>query len=152
VPIASALVAHRERYFEALNDYRSGYAHTLIAMLASAASIATAESWATASNIREIRARWQDAVGGSRPGTPLHRLLDLITEEPIVNVPLVVARIDATETSAEAAIQALVDARVLVKAPRSRRVPVYLAQAVLDEVDDLSQRIQASSRRLRTRA
>ncbi len=149
VPIASALVADRDRYFGALEDYRRGYARTIIAMLAGSASIATAESWRTADDVPAIRGRWHDAVGGSRPGTALHRLLDLLTEEPIVNVALVTRRIEVSESTAQTTIDALVDAGVLTKAPRSRKAPVWLAPAILDEVRDLSLRIQASSRRLR---
>ncbi len=148
VPIASALVAHRERYFGALDDYRNGSAAPLIAMFASATSVATAESWRTAAHLKDLRKEWHDAVGGSRPGTALHRLLDLLTEEPIVNVALVMERVDASESTAREAIATLVDAKVLSKAPRSRRAPVWLAKPVLDEVEDLSSRIQASSRRL----
>lgn len=151
VPIASALVAHRERYFEALNRYREGSAAPVIAMLASATSVATAESWRTATHLRDLRTEWHDAVGRSRPGTPLHRLLDLLTEEPIVNVELVSERIDADEDTARATIQQLADAGVLARARGSRRAPVWLANSVLREVEDLSSRIQASSRRLRDR-
>jgi Fic family protein len=149
VPIASALVAHRERYFAALDDYRSGSAAPVIAMLASATSTATAESWRTATHLNDVRKEWHEAVGGSRPGTALHRLLDLLTEEPIVNVALVMERIGISESTARATIRTLEDARVLTKAARSRRAPVWLAKPVLDEVEDLSSRIQASSRRLR---
>ncbi len=146
VPIASALVAHRERYFAALQDYRNGSAAPLIAMLAAATSVATAESWRTAARLRDLRNEWHDAVGGSRPGTTLHRLLDLLTEEPIVNPELVMSRVDTSAATALTTIQALVDARVLTRAPRSRRAPVWLAQSVLDEVEDLSRRIQVVSR------
>jgi Fic family protein len=149
VPIASALVAHRERYFGALNAYRSGSAAPLIAMLASATSTATAESWSTAAHLNDVRAEWHDSVGGSRPGTALHRLLDLLTEEPIVNVALVMERVDTSESTARAAIGTLEDAQVLARAPRSRRAPVWLATSVLDEVEDLSFRIQQASHRLR---
>lgn len=151
VPIASALVAHRDRYFDALNDYRRGYAATIIAMLAGSTSIATTESWRTADRLPEIRRSWHDAVGGSRPGTALHRLLDLLTEEPIVNVALVAERIDVAESTARTTIRTLVDAGVLTKAARSRKAPVWLARAILDEVHDLSTRIQAASRRMRER-
>jgi Fic family protein len=149
VPIASALVAHRDGYFAALNHYRDGSAAPLIAMLASATSIATAESWRTAAHLRDLRAEWHDAVGGSRPGTPLHRLLDLLTEEPIVNVPLVVDRLGTDVAVAHDTITTLVDAKVLTRAARSRRAPVWLARSVLHEVEDLSARIRASSVRLR---
>lgn len=148
VPIASALVAHRARYFGALDDYRAGRAQTIVAMLATAVQIATAESWETSTRIRDVRDQWHDAVGGSRPGTPLHRLLDLATEEPILNVARVAEQIDVDEDTAGTTIRALVDARVLVRAPGSRRAPVWLAQAILDEVQDLSGRIQRSSRRM----
>jgi Fic family protein len=148
VPIASALVAHRERYFGALEHYRAGLAAPLIAMMASATSVATAESWQTAAHLKDLRREWQQAVGGTRAGTPLHRLLDLLTEVPIVNVALVMERVDASETTAREAIERLTDAKVLTKAARSRRAPVWLASSVLAEVDDLSRRIQASSRRL----
>ncbi|GAA1521708.1 Fic family protein [Nocardioides humi] len=149
VPIASALVAHRERYFAALVDYRDGTARTMVAMLASAVRIATAESWVTATRLHEIREGWGSAVGGSRPGTALHRTLDLLTEEPIVNAALVAERIGVPQDEAAAAIEQLMAAGVLRRAPRSRRAPVWLAGAVLDEVADLSTRIQESSRRMR---
>ncbi|KAA1418495.1 Fic family protein [Nocardioides humilatus] len=148
VPIASALVAHRERYFGALEHYRAGSAAPVIALMAQATSIATAESWRTATNLRDLRTQWHDAVGGSRPGTPLHRLLDLLTEEPIVNVDLVMKQIDVDGAVAQGVIDALETAGVLAKAPRSRRAPVWLARAVLREVEDLSTRIQESSRRM----
>lgn len=150
VPIASALVSHRDSYFAALNDYRNGYAQTLIAMLATAVRIATAESWTTAKDIQVIREQWHDAVDRPRPGTPTHRLLDLLTEEPIINVALVAERINASEETARTTIDALTQAKVLTKTARSRQAPVWLAKGVLDEVTDLSTRIQASSRRMRS--
>lgn len=152
VPIASALVAHRDRYFGSLDDYRAGNAHTIVAMMASATSIATSESWRTATTILAIRESWRERTGITRPGTPPYRLLDLLTEEPIVNVELVADRLGVDGDEAHALIDGLVDDKVLAKAPRSRRAPVWLAQDLLAEIHDLSLRIQASSRQLRTHA
>lgn len=149
VPIASALVAHRDSYFAALGDYRAGTAATVVAMLASAVRIATAESWATATRLHAIREEWGVAVGGSRPGTTLHRVLDVLVEAPIVNAATVAERVGAAEAEAASVIDGLTTAGVLRRAPRSRRAPVWLARAVLDEVADLSTRIQESSRRMR---
>ncbi len=148
VPIASALVAHRERYFGALNDYRDGYAYTLIAMLARAITTATTESWSTAGRLHEIREEWHDRLGGTRPGTPLHRLLDLLTEEPILNIDLVLARTGATDVEARADIGRLTQAGILTRVPRTRRAPVWSSREVLGEIEDLSTRIRASSMRI----
>lgn len=151
VPLASGLVSHRDTYFEALNDYRRGHAQTMVAMLAAAVSNATTESWRTAEDLTEIRSDWQRKVGGTRPGTLRHRLLDLLTEEPIINVDLVVDRIDADAEEVKETIKELLAAGVLTKAPRSRRAPVWLAEDILREVHDLSLRIQAKSRKSRGR-
>ena len=150
IPIASALVVRRDHYFSALADYRAGRARTMVALLARSVGIATAESWVTASRIVEIREQWGEAVGGTRPGTTLHRLLDLLTEEPIVNHRLVRDRLRIEEGEAAAAIARLEDARVLRRAARSRRAPVWLASSVLEEIQDLSLRIQSSSSRAGT--
>ncbi|KRB77446.1 fic protein [Nocardioides sp. Root190] len=149
VPIASALVAHRDSYFEALNDYRAGNAGTIVAMLATAVRIATAESWVTATNILAVRERWGALLPELRPGQPGFRLLDLLVEEPILNAGLVAERLGLGLDAAGDLIGVAVDAKVLHRAPRSRRAPVWLAADLLGEIEDLSDRIQASSRRLR---
>jgi Fic family protein len=145
VPIASGLVSHRDEYFGALNDYRAGNASTIVTMLASAASIATRESHRTAEDVVEIRERWSSAAGRPAPGTSAYRLLDLLVEEPIVNIPLVMERVEVDDAAAVDAIGALEKVRVLQRAPRSRRTPVWLAPDVLHEVHDLSVRISSAS-------
>lgn len=146
VPIASALVAHRDRYFAALNDYRAGTAATIIAMLAASTTIATTESWKTAETLESIRAGWGDAAGGPRPGTAAYRLLDLLTEEPILNAELVTEQLDLDDPAGT--IEGLERAGVLTRAKRTRRSPVWIAPAVLAEVEDLSARIQHQARQL----
>ncbi|WP_238473459.1 Fic family protein [Nocardioides cavernaquae] len=145
VPIASGLVSHRDQYFGALNDYRAGNASTIVTMLASAASIATRESRRTAAEVTETRERWSSAAGHPAPGTPAYRLLDLLVEEPIINIPLVMERGDVKDSTALDAIGELQKAGVLQRAPRSRRTPVWLAPDVLREVHDLSIRISSAS-------
>lgn len=141
VPIASGLVSHRDQYFAALNDYRAGNASTIVTMLASAASIATRESRQTATDIIEIRERWQGALGRPYAGTPAYRLLDLLIEEPMINLGLLRERLELEEPVLRTVVDETVRAGVLVRARGSRRTPVWLARDVLHEVHDLSVRI-----------
>lgn len=150
VPIASGLVAHRDRYFEALHDYRAGHARTIIAMLATSTNIAASESWTTATNLVTLRHQWADRVGGTRPGTTQHRVLDLLTEEPIVNAGVLANRFALSESEARSVIDGLQGAGVLTRLGRTRRAPVWVAQDVLDEVADLNARIHAISVQLRS--
>ncbi|OIJ28326.1 Fic family protein [Nocardioides luteus] len=146
VPIASALVAHRDRYFAALNDYRAGTAATIIAMLAASTTIATTESWKTAETLESIRQGWGEAAGGPRPGSAAYRLLDFLTEEPILNVELVTTSLGLEDVPGT--IEGLERAGVLTRIKRTRRSPVWVAPAVLAEVEDLSARIQHQARQL----
>ncbi|MBS4751340.1 Fic family protein [Nocardioides sp. zg-ZUI104] len=149
VPIASALVTHRDSYFAALNDYRAGNASTIVAMMATAIRIATAESWTAATNLLATRERWGGALPEARPGSPVFRLLDLLTEQPILNVELVDRSLGLGPERAEEAIETVAAAKILTRVRRTRKAPVWLATDVLHEVEDLSTRIQASARRLR---
>lgn len=150
VPIASALVAHRETYFGALDDYRRGDVDRIVAMMATAVRVATAESWTTATTMRAIRARWGLALPRARPGQPLFRLLDLLTDEPIINRDRVAGRLGLAPALAQQLLDDATGAGVLARARGSRRAPVWLARDVLREVEDLSTRIRAAVLRLRS--
>lgn len=141
-PIASALVGHRQRYFDALEDYRDGTAATLIAMLAAATHLATAESWKAAENLVSIRGRWQDTVTGSAAGTPVFRILDALTERPFVNLALITDLLGIDESSARVHVDHLEEVGVLTRLARTRLTPVWIAPDVLAEIRDLDVRIQ----------
>ncbi|MFT4008518.1 MAG: Fic family protein [Nocardioidaceae bacterium] len=147
VPVASALVAHRERYFTALGEYRRGHAAPIVTLLARSANVATTESWRAVDAIVEVRQSWDDLVD-AKPGTPVYRLLDMLTEEPMVNATLVAQHLRLPPEGVRQAIDTLVRAGVLSLAPKSRRSPVWLAKPILAELDALSTRIQDTSRRL----
>lgn len=146
VPIASGLVAHREQYFDALGDYRAGRAYTLVGMLASSTTIATHESRRTASNLLQIRQEWDEALGPVKPGTSVHRILATLPSRPILSAEDVAERLDLSASTVHTAIRRLSEAGVLLPTSRRRRGQVWAAQSILDELQDLSSRIEALSR------
>lgn len=139
VPIASALVAGREGYFAALGHYRRGDAWPIVELLAHACGIAVSESRRAAEGVQQVRDDWQ-ALLGDRSGTPGYRLADLLTEEPIVTTELVAERLGIDAVEASALVDRFVGLRILTAAPRSRRHRVWLAPALLAEVEALSRR------------
>lgn len=152
VPIASGLVSHRDQYFAALDDYRAGDASTIVTMLASAASIATRQSRRTATEVVEVRDRWQSSAGDPHSGTPVFRLVDLLVEEPIVNLPLVMGRLELEDVAALDAVGQLTRVGILQRAKRSRRAPVWLARDILHTVHDLSVRISSEGLKVHAEA
>jgi Fic family protein len=145
VPLASALVAHRERYFGALNAYRAGDLRPLIVTFANASKTAAAESRTTAQRLAEIPGEWRNMAGPTRRHSATDKLLLLLPSTPIVSSDDVASRVDAPRSSVFAAIKRLHDAGVLRPLTDRKRDQVWGASLVLDELDDLGRRIERAS-------
>ncbi|WP_325096815.1 Fic family protein [Mycolicibacterium vinylchloridicum] len=145
VPLASALVAHRERYFGALNAYRAGDLRPLIVTFANSSQTAAAESRTTAERLAEIPGEWRNMIGPTRRHSATDKLLLLLPSTPIVSSDDVASLVDAPRSSVFAAIKRLHDAGVLRPLTDRKRDQVWGASLVLDELDDLGRRIERAS-------
>ena len=83
VPLASALVARREAYFEVLTRYRDGDPEPIIAAFARASTLAAQESRVTAARMAEFPGGWRDAVGRVRSDSATARLLAVLPAMPV---------------------------------------------------------------------
>ncbi|WP_277498009.1 MULTISPECIES: Fic family protein [unclassified Nocardioides] len=147
VPIASGLTAHRERYFEALGDYRRGRAATIIGLLASATMWATHEARRTVTSLQVVHDDWSERLDHPEPGTPLARSLRVLMAEPIVTPGVVAARLGIDDVAVEEVLRRLHAADVLAPLTPRRTDRVWGAHEVLDEVRDLNTRIESLSLR-----
>jgi Fic family protein len=145
VPLASALVAHRERYFAALNSYRVGDLRPLIVTFANSSKTAAAESRTTAERLAEIPVEWEHMVGPTRRHSATDTLLQLLPSAPIVSSEDVASLVDAPRSSVFAAIRRLHDTGVLRPLTDRKRDQIWGASLVLDELDDLGRRIERAS-------
>lgn len=145
VPLASSLVAHRERYFGALNAYRAGNLRPLIVTFANSSKTAAAESRTIAKRLTEIPVEWRHMVGPIRRYSATDKLLPLLLATPIVSSDDVASLVDAPRSSVFAAIKRLHDTGVLRPLTDRKRDQVWGASLVLDELDDLGHRIERAS-------
>jgi Fic family protein len=146
VPLASALVAHRERYFSLLGGYRRGNVRPLIASFADGARVAAGESSITAERLREIPSMWRAMVGPVRVGSAAMRMLSLLPSQPIVSSDNAGALVGASRSSMFAAIDRLRGAGVLRPLTDRQRNQLWGASLILDELDDLGVRVARASR------
>ena len=146
VPLASALVAHRDRYFDVLNDYRAGDLGPLVTTFASLSRIAATESRVTADRLSDIPRQWRENVGATRRDSATAKLLSLLLANPILSADDAVSLVDAPRSSVFTAINRLRDAGVLRSLTDRKRDQVWGASLVLDELDDLGVRIAHASR------
>ncbi|MEG9225984.1 Fic family protein [Aeromicrobium sp. Sec7.5] len=142
VPLASAIVAQRDRYFADLSAYRDGHVEPLLTTFTIGSKIAAEEASATAVRLAEIPDEWRGSLGRVRSGSATHRLLQLVHTSPVVSADDVEHRLqDVPESSVYRSIARLEDAGILAPLTNRKRNQIWGAQAVLDEVEDLSSRI-----------
>ncbi len=142
VPLASALVARRDRYFDVLNNYRSGDVRPLVAIFAESARVAAAESRATADRLADIPGKWREIAGPMRQGSAAAKILSLLPSHPILSAEDAISIVQAPRSSVFAAINRLHDAGVLRPLTDRKRDQVWGASLVLDELEDLRVRIE----------
>lgn len=147
VPLASALVARRDDYFDVLGSYRSGDLAPLLGTFTRSARIASAESRITAQRLHEIPSQWREFTGRVRRGSAAAKILDLLPSTPILSSDDAVALVDAPRSSVFDAISRLGDAGVLRALTDRKRDQIWGASLVLDELEDLGGRIAAAVRR-----
>jgi Fic family protein len=146
VPLASALVARREAYFEVLTRYREGDPEPIIAAFARASSLAAQESRVTAARMAEFPMAWRDAVGRVRSDSATARLLAVLPAMPVFSAAEVEQRVGGATSALYRAVELLVEAEVLRPLTDRKRNQVWGVGDMLDELDDLSVRIGAAAR------
>ncbi|MGH3735659.1 MAG: Fic family protein [Micromonosporaceae bacterium] len=143
VPIASAIVARREAYFDALGAYRVGDATPLISSFAVGSTIAAEESRVTAQRLALMPEQWREAAGRPRAGSAAARILDTLLDEPIVSAEVAEQRVGGATSTVYAAVNRLHEAGVIRPLTRRTRNQVWVAASLADELEDLGVRIAA---------
>lgn len=146
VPIASALIARRDSYFDALDAYREGDLERIVEMFASATLVAAKESDVTASRIRELPQQWRADLGRVRRGGAPLRMLDHLLSQPVISAADAESVLGGGTSVAYATLDRLQTAGILRPLTDRKRNQVWGAAALLDELADLDARIQARAR------
>lgn len=141
VPVASAIVADREHYFDLVNSYRTGDVEPFAAYLADATSRAATEAAVSAERLIALPAQWRERVR-PRGGSAAAALLPLLPSRPIVDAHDVMTMTGASQARAYATIERLVEAEVLRPITQSKRDMTWAAGEVLDEADLMVERLR----------
>lgn len=146
VPIASALVARRETYFDALAEYRRGNAGPIVHAFTRASLTSERESKITAVRLSQLPAQWATAYikqTGKKPrsGSAAAKILELLPTAPFFTADEMASSIGSSSTSTYNAISSLQDSDILRPLTNRKREQVWCAGALMDELEDLGNRI-----------
>lgn len=143
VPLASAIVARRDSYFEALSAYREGDAGPIVDSFAVGSRIAAQESRITAERVALMPDEWREAVGSPRRGSAAANIVNGLLDHPIFSADEAALRLGGAPSSVYAAITRLHEAGVIKPLTNRTRGQIWIAASLAEELDDLGVRIAA---------
>ncbi|CAN0433069.1 unnamed protein product, partial [Phaeothamnion confervicola] len=145
VPIASALVARRDEYFETLNRYRDGDAEPIIRAFARSSIVAAEEASVTAERLVVMPQQWAEATASPRAGSAPAALLASLPSSPVFTADDIESRLGLSTPATYRAIERLANAGVIRPLTSRTRNQIWGTGDLLDELEDLGVRIGARS-------
>lgn len=145
VPIASAMLAERDRYFALVNGYRDGAADAFVADLARGTRIAAAEARRSADRLAELPGEWRE-LSRPRAGSAAASLLAVLAEHPILSAEEAQQLTGAPLSSVYTALDRLEADGIIHQVTARQRNRVWGVDDILAELDELAARIGAAVR------
>ncbi|MBM7504548.1 Fic family protein [Agromyces aurantiacus] len=145
VPVASAMLAERDRYFALVNGYREGRVDAFVADLARGTRIAAMEARRSADRLAELPAQWRE-LSRPRAGSAAAALLGRLAEHPIVTAEEAQELTGAPLSSVYTALDRLEADGIIHQVTARQRNRVWGVDDILAELDELAARIGAAVR------
>ncbi|OUE10404.1 Adenosine monophosphate-protein transferase SoFic [Clavibacter michiganensis] len=148
LPVASGLAADTDHYFGLLTAYRSGDVAAIITDVALCVEVAAREARGTARSFLTFPGAWRREVG-TRAGSATDHVLDALVGLPVFTAEHLSGRTGLGDRAAYRAIEQLEGSRIITEVTERKRDRVYAVTDVLDELEDLDDRIRSRITRLR---
>lgn len=146
VPVSAGLLHDVKDYYDALTAYRRGEIRPIITAFTCAAGYAVVNGRQLVRDIENIRTDWDGKIRGLRSDAAARRVSAMAITHPVLNSETVVRELRVAPPTAFRALDALVERGVLRAANSQRRNRIWLAEPVLNALDDFAAR--AGRRRL----
>lgn len=139
VPLSAGLLSDTDGYFAALTAYREGDLAPIVERFAHASERAVVNGRQLITQLREIRASWNDRVT-ARSDSAVWRVADLLTRRPVVNGALLREELGISTDHPRRHIGPLTDAGIVVEFTDRARNRAWRAPEILGALDDFAER------------
>lgn len=140
VPVSAGLLHDAKDYYSALTAYRSGKLRPIITAFNRAAGYAALNGRQLIRDIETIEAEWDRQMRGLRSDAAARRVSALAIAHPVLNSDIVVRELGVAPPTAFRALDALAERGILKTANPKRRNRIWLAEPVLNALDDFAAR------------
>ena len=139
VPVSAGLLTDTRGYFDTLAAYRDGEPAAIVEKLAQASLVATTNGRQLVTELRTIRASWNDRIRARR-GSGAWLLADVLVRHPVIDAATVATELGVTAQNAQRAIAPLAEAGLLTELTGFARNRIWHCPEVLAALDDFAAR------------
>lgn len=140
VPVAAAMLADVDRYFDHLRTYRIGDPTPLVRYVIACTSTAAEAALESADRLADLPATWHARVTARR-GSAARTLIDALVRTPVLDIERAEAACGMSRRRVYDALDQLAEAGVLDEITGASRSRVWVAGDVMTELADLEERI-----------
>ena len=140
VPVSAGLLHDVKDYYNALTAYRRGELRPIITAFTHAAGYAVVNGRQLVRDIGSIETDWEGKMRELRSDAAARRVSALAIAHPVLNSDTVTRELGVAPSTAFRALDALVERGVLNAANSQRRNRIWLAEPVLNALDDFAAR------------
>lgn len=145
VPVASAMVANQQGYFDLVNRYRDGFLGDFTMSLATSAIIAAQESQRSAENLLQLPEQWAGEMSFRR-GSAGFKIVAALLDHSILTIESALDVTGHSDGAVYTAMARLEADGILREVTGRKRDKIWAAIEVVAELEDLSTRIVARAR------
>jgi len=140
VPVSAGLLHDVKDYYDALTAYRRGELRPIVTAFTRATGYAVVNGRQLVRDIGKVEADWEHKMRGLRSDAAARRVSALAIAHPVLNSDTVARELSVAPPTAFRALDALVERGVLRAANSQRRNRIWLAEPVLNALDDFAAR------------
>lgn len=140
VPVSAGLLHDVRDYYSALTEYRRGELRPIITAFTRATGYAVVNGRQLARDIGGVETAWKHKMHDLRSDAAARRVSTLAIAHPVLNSDIVIRELGVSPPTAFRALDALVERGVLKAANSQRRNRIWLAEPVLNALDDFAAR------------
>ncbi len=137
MPVSAGLLHDVDSYMDSLKKYQMGDPLAVVEQLVSALELALAIGSVTAARLDGVMESWSGMIN-ERAGSSIHRLPQLLAEQPVVNSAYVARGLSITTRAATSLIARACEYDILHPMGNRRRGEFYQADAIIDVLEEIS--------------
>lgn len=141
-PVSAGLLRETERYFDALDTYRTGDARPIVERFADAARYAASSGARLVDDLAAQLEESRTRMAGLRPEAGAWKVLPHLVAQPVVNARYLVDALSMNDMGAQRALAALTSAGVLEERTGLRRNRVWQHPGILAVLDDYAESLR----------